>query len=331
MNLKNHWRSALACAALGWLAAMPAAGQADRFPEPGKPVSIMVGFAGGAAGDTFARLLADEARKDLNHPVIVENLAGANGLLATKQIARAPADGHKLMLAFSVIVTNQLLYKDAGYDPFKDFTYVSALANLPFVLITHEDVPARNLQEFISLAQSRKDKPLVYASAGLGSTHALAMDLLKQKTGITMTHIPYKGAAPALLDLAAKRVDAMFITLPSAMPYIKQGKFRALAVAQRERNDQLPEVPTVMEAGVPDFEVGVWYGIVAPAGTPKRVVDRLSHTFAKAADTPAVRKFIQAQGGYMLRETSPEAFERLARRELSTWKNIIKDAQLKLE
>src|SRR6478609_4109622 len=279
-------------AALLWLTVSAAALAA--FPD--KPVKIVIGFPAGGPLDQHARLLTDRLQAVLGQPVIVDYKPGAGGSVGAEAVAKSPADGYTLMLANTgVAVINGALYTKLPYATLKDFTPIARTAMQPLALLVNPKLPVTSLKEFIDYTRARPGQ-VNYGSAGNGGISHLVPEMFKKATGLFMVHIPYRGSAPAFTDLMGGQVQFMGESIPQAANYHKQGKVRALAVTSRERNPALPDIPTVIEAGLKGFEVVGFYGFFAPAATPKDVVARLSDAFRQVLATPEVRNRMVAQG-----------------------------------
>jgi tripartite-type tricarboxylate transporter receptor subunit TctC len=275
-----------------WMAASAAAMAA--FPE--KPIKIVIGFPAGGPLDQHARLLTDKLQAVLGQPVIVDYKPGAGGSVGAEAVAKSPPDGYTLMLANTgVAVINGALYNKLPYNTLKDFTPIARTAMQPLALLVTPKLPVTNLKQFIDYARARPGQ-INYGSAGNGGISHLVPEMFKNATGIFMVHIPYRGSAPAFTDLMGGQVQFMAESIPQAANYHKQGKVRALAVTSAARNAALPDVPTVIEAGVKGFEVVGFYGFLAPAGTPKDVVARLSDAFRQVLTSPEVRDRMVSQG-----------------------------------
>ena len=319
-------RAVLALAAT-LAAAGPAAAQ-GTFPT--KPVKIIVGFPAGGPLDAHARLLADRLSQNLGQPVIVDYKAGAGGTVGADFVAKSDADGHTLLMANTgTMVINPAIYTKIPYQTLRDFAPVARTAMQPLALVVHPAVPANNLQEFIALAKKNPGR-LNYGSAGNGGISHLVPEMFKQATGTFIVHIPYKGSAPAFTDLMAGQVQLMAESIPQAAQYVKAGKLRALAVTSRERNPALPDTPTMIEAGVPGFEVVGFYGVLAPAGTPKATVDKLSAAFKAVLESPEIRSRMVTQGADPAFLDS-EAFARFLAAELPRWAQAVKASGAKLD
>ena len=318
---------AAAASAAAGLAAGPAAAQA---PFPSKPVRILIGFPAGGPLDAHARLLADRLGQLLGQPIVVDYKAGAGGTVGADFVARSDPDGHTLLLANTgTMVINPAIYPRNPYDTLKDFVPVARTAMQPLAFVVNPKVPANTLQEFIALAKKQPGR-LNYGSAGNGGISHLVPEMFKQATGTFIVHIPYRGSAPAFTDLLAGQVQLMAESIPQASQYVRQGKLRALGVTSRERNPALPDTPTMIEAGLKGFEVVGFYGVLAPAGTPRPVVERLAAAFKGALETPDIRNRMVTQGAdpaYL----GPEEFARFLAAEMPKWAQAVKDSGAKLD
>lgn len=296
---------------------------------PAKPVRIIVPYAPGGPFDEVARLLAPRLTEGLKQTVLVENRSGAGGSIAAEVVARATPDGYSLLHGNAGPITiNPSLMKQVGYDPLKDFAPVSLLLTSPMVLVVHPSMPVKNVRELVALARSRPGE-INYASAGIGNLQHLAMESLQASAGIRMNHVPYKGAAPAFVDIFGGRIGLMFANVVGAMPHIKAGKLRAIAVSSTKRPAALPDLPSVGET-IKDFDMSGWMGILAPAGTPADVVTRLSGEFARAMLAPDMANRMIAQGAEPA-GGPPEALAKIISRELALYGGIIKQSGIRPE
>ena len=319
------WMHRLACA-IGLL--FGAVSMAQTFPH--KPVRIVIGFPAGGPLDQHARLLSDRLQAQLGQPVIIDYKAGAGGTVGAQEVMKAPPDGHTLMLANTgVMVINPALYSKLPYQTLKDFVPVARTAMQPLAFLVHPKVPVNTLPEFIDYARARPGQ-INYGSAGNGGSSHLVPEMLKSATGIFMVHIPYRGSAPAFTDLMAGQVQFMAESIPQAAQYHKQGKVRALAVTSRERNPALPDVPTAIESGLRHFEVVGFYGFLAPAGTPRDVVQRLSEAFRAVLTQPDTRSRMVAQGADPA-FLGAEDFARYLQAEMPRWAEVVKNSGAKLD
>jgi tripartite-type tricarboxylate transporter receptor subunit TctC len=298
--------------------AQPAAGW------PLKPVHLVVPYPPGGPVDLSARLLAPRLQQALGQPVLVENKPGAGGNIGADYVAKSTPDGHTLVMgAIATHAINPALYPQLPYHPVRDFRHVALLVQVPNVLIVHNGVPARNVDEFVLLIRRNPGK-LDFASGSTGSTGHLAGELFKQMTGTFMVHIPYKGSGPATADLLAGRVQLMFDNLASALPNIRAGRVRALAVTTRERSSFLRELPTLHESGLPGFDLTTWWGVMAPAGTPPPVVDRLSGEILRAMQDADVAARLRDMGSEPPAVRTPAQFTAFVERELKTYAPLVK-------
>src|SRR5215468_6033145 len=280
--------------AAAWPLAARAQGSLTGYPD--HPITLIVPYAAGGGNDVLARAVADPMAKILGQPVVIENRGGAGGSVGTRQVAKAPPDGYTLGLGGTgTLAIDPTLYPNVGYDPRKDFAPVGLIATSPLIVLVNQSVPAHNVQELIALAKAQPGK-LTYASAGVGSGIHLGAVLFAETAGIDLTHIPYKGSGPALTDLLGGHVQIYFSSLPSALGLVKEGKLRALGVTGLKRSTSFPDVPTVAEQGLPGFEAVLHYGIVAPAGTPRPVIDKLSGALREALGDPSISSRFAAEG-----------------------------------
>ena len=302
--------------------------QAQNFPS--KPIRIVMGFPAGGPLDQHARLLSDKLQAELGQPIVVDYKPGAGGAVAAQDVMKAPADGHTLMIANTgVMVINPAIYPKLPYQTLKDFTPIARTAMQPLALLVNKDVPVKTLPEFISYAKAHPGK-VNFGSAGNGGISHLVPEMLKTAAGIDMLHVPYKGSAPAFTDLMGGQVQFMAESIPQAAAYHKQGKVRALAVTSKERNPALPDVPTAIESGLKGFEVVGFYGFLAPAGTPKPVVNRLSQAFEKVMNNSEVRERMVSQGAnpdFM----NADKFAKFLQGELPRWAKAVKDSGTKMD
>jgi tripartite-type tricarboxylate transporter receptor subunit TctC len=293
---------------------------------PSKPIKLIIGFPAGGPLDQHARLWSERVQQLLGQPLIIDYKSGAGGAIGAEAVAKSAADGYTLLLANTgTMVINPALYKKLPYDMTKDFVPIARTAQQPLAFVVHPSVPANTLAEFVSYAKKNPGK-LNYASAGNGGISHLVPEMFKQATGIFMLHIPYRGSAPAFTDLLGNQAQFMAESVPQAAQYHKQGKVRALAVTSRERSAALPDVPTVIESsisGISNFEVVGFYGILAPAGTPKDIVTKLSADFAQALDTPDIKSRMTSQGADPAYLNS-ESFSKFLGSELVRWEKVVK-------
>ena len=302
---------------------------------PSKPVRIVVAFAPGGTTDILARAMAPELSRAFGQSFIVENRAGAGGNVGAEVVAKSPADGYTLLMGtVGTHGINRALYPKLPYDPFKDFAPVTLVAGVPNVMVMNTDrakaLGINTVADFIRYAKAHPGK-LSMASSGNGTSIHLAGELFKSRTGIYMTHIPYRGSGPALLDLVAGNTDVMFDNLPSALPQIKAGKLKAFAVTSAERSAAVPDLPTIAEAaGLKGFDASSWFGLLAPAGTPADIVNRIQKETAKALASPAVKEKLLAQGAIPGGNT-PQEFARMIESEHVKWAGVVKASGAKVD
>jgi tripartite-type tricarboxylate transporter receptor subunit TctC len=309
-------------------AALLTAPASAAFPE--RPIKIIVGFPAGGPLDTHGRLLADKLQAALGQPIVIEYKAGAGGTVGADFVAKSPADGYTLMLANTgVMVINPAIYPKLTYSTLKDFVPIARTAQQPLALIVNTSLPVTSVQELVAMAKKSPGK-LNYGSAGSGGSSHLVPEMFKQATGTFIVHIPYRGSAPALTDLLAGQVQMMAESIPLASQYVKQGKLRALAITGRERNAALPGVPTFAEIGVKGMDVVGFYGVMAPAGTPRDVVAKLSEAFRQVLDNADLRKSMTAQGADPAYLNS-EQFGAYLAAQMPVWAKAVKDSGAKLD
>lgn len=313
---------------LGLVVSLSGSAFAQTYPT--KPLRWIVAFAPGGGSDLYARTIAQQLVASMGQQVIVENRPGAAGIIAAEIAAKSPPDGYTLFACdVGTLVLNGLLYGKLPYDPAKDFQPVTQYVKNPLLFVVHPSVPASNIKEFVGYAQANPNK-INYASVGAGTIFHLATEIFKRQTGTQLVHVPYKGAAPAVQDLVSGQVTMMFIDYSTGGPFIKAGKLRALGASTKERIDALPDLPSLHEVGVPNFDAYAWLGAAVPAATPKPIVRRLNQEIAKAMSLPDVRKrFIDT--GVVPLATSTEEFEQLVKTDTEKWGALIKALDLKLE
>ena len=294
----------------------------DKYPA--KPVTLIVPQAPGGANDTVARILAQRLSENLGQQFIVDNRPGAGGNIGTAAAAKARPDGYTLLLTVnSAHVINPFLYKNAGFDPVKDFEPVTPVATVAYVLVANPSFPAKSVKELIELAKAKPGQ-LTYASAGNGTLNHLLGEMLKTTAGIELVHVPYKGAAASVTDVVGGRVPISFQSAPSAMSFIKSGKLRVLGVANEKRVPGMPDVPAISET-LPGYGATPWYGVLAPAGTPKPIIARLNAEIGKALDNKDLQEKMAAQGAEVTKST-PEQFAAMIKEELPRWAKIVKES-----
>jgi tripartite-type tricarboxylate transporter receptor subunit TctC len=317
-------RTLLALALMGCSLAL----NAQTYPS--KPVRLIVPFPPGGGTDLVARSAGQKLSDMMGQQFLIDNRGGGGGVIGTEAVAKAPPDGYTLLLGTgSGLILNPLLGEKLPYDAFKDFLPVSLLGIAPTILVVNNTVPAKSVKELVALARSQPGK-LNYASGGPGSPIHLASELLKSMTKTYIVHIPYKGTGPAMTDLLADQVQMMFTTIPGALPFMKAGKIRALAVGSARRSAAVPDVPTVSEAGVTGFEAVSWYGLFAPDKTPRDIINRLSEQTRKALSDQEVVQRLASQGAEAQAST-PEELAKFMTEEHRRWEKVIKEANIKLE
>lgn len=296
---------------------------------PNKPVKLIVPFAPGGFTDVVARILGQKLSVSMGQQFVIENKPGAGSSIGTDFVAKAAPDGYTLVMVSSTHVISPWIYKNLPYDPIKSFTVVSKLVDSPYVLLVNPKVQARNVQEFISMAKAAPDT-IHYASSGNGSAQHLMGGLFVAMTGAPLKHVPYKGSSGAATDLVAGVVESSFAGVPNALAQVPQGRLKALAVTTGKRIPQLPDVPTMQEAGVPGYDASVWLALLAPAGTPREIVTRLNGEIAKLMASADTRKAL-FDAGVEASPSSPEAMGEFMAQELARWGKVVKDTGVKLE
>jgi tripartite-type tricarboxylate transporter receptor subunit TctC len=321
---KRQWIMSAAGAVVALLCGHSALAQ-GKFPE--RPITIVVPSAPGGSTDFTARLIAEPLSRALGQPVVVDNKAGASGNIGNQIVAKAKPDGYTLLLAYSGFqVGNPHLFKKTGWDPIKDFAPVSMLTRAPQVLATRANLPVNNVRELIAFAKANPDK-LNYASSGNGSIQHIAAELFKQMTGTSITHVPYKGAGPAVQDLLGGQVDIFITTPASVVQHIKADKLKGLAVTSNARLTSLPQVPTTREVDLKDFTLDSWFALYAPAGTPNEVVQLLNTEIAKILTSPELKKRAE-DAGTLIEHMGPAQLGDYTRKELAYWGRVIQDAKI---
>ena len=314
-----------------WIAALCAATGVAQASDvyPVRPIRMIVAYPPGGGTDQVGRLMADQLTQRLGQNVVVDNRGGATGNIGTELAARAVPDGYTLLMGnVAPNAVNVSMFKKLGFDPVKDFSPVSLVAITPNILVVHPSLPVKTVKELLALAKA-KPGALNFPSAGVGSSSHLAGELLKSLAKIDMVHVPFKGGGPALVAMISGEVQIMFATMPAAMPHVKSGKVRAIAVTTAKRSQAMPELPTIAEAGVTGYEASTWYGLLAPAKTPKPVVDRLHAETVKILAGPA-RQRLEVQGFEPIGGT-PAEFSAYIKSEIAKWAKVIKDAGIPAE
>ena len=300
---------------------------AQQFPS--RPIRFVMAYPPGGSSDVLARPIANEMTKGLGQPVLLEYKPGAGSTIGADFTAKSPPDGHTIVLLLTAHAVNATLMPKLPYDTLKDFAPITLAAVAPLVVEVNAQSPIRTLRDLIDAAKAGKGK-LNYASAGPGNTSHLAVELFKMTVGVDMTHVPYKGSGPAITAILAREVDLMFDSIGSSLPQIQAGKFRAIAVTSATRAAVLPNVPTVQESGVPDFDVSVWYGVFAAAGTPQPIVQKLNAEIVRAMNVPEVKERIEASG-YQVVGSTPAALDAHLKSEITRWARVVKTAGVTVE
>ena len=315
-------RRLLVCASVLALAA----GVANAQDYPSKPIRIIVGFAAGGSNDIVARYLAPKLGEILGTQVVVENRPGANAIIGTEFVAKSAPDGYTLLLgSVSSLVLNPLVHSKIPYDPLKDFVGLTTVAMTPQGIVVNPSVPARTLSEFVALAKAQPAK-INFGSAGNGGLGHLTIELLKTSAGVNVQHIAYKGLTPALTDIFGGQIDGAISDIPAMIPHIKAGKLRALAVTSERRAPLLADIPTAMEAGFPVLLAVNWFAVLAPAKTPRPIVEKLHAALVKAANLPEMKERFLAVGIEAMSNASPEEFSGYLREELTRWSKVVKES-----
>ena len=309
------------CAAsvLSMALAFPACAQ----PYPTRPIKIIVPFGPGGFTDVAARILQKELAPVIGQPVVIENKAGAGSTIGTADVAKAAPDGYTLVMVSTTHVISPHLYKSMQYDALRDFTPVMKLAEGPYVLVVHPSLPVKNVRDLIAAARAAP-KSIDYASSGNGSSQHLVGALFVAMAGAPLNHVPYKGSSQAMNDVLGGQVKVSFVGVPNALPGLQAGKLKALAVTTRTRYAELPDVPTMQEAGVPGYDATIWLGLLAPPGTPREIVNKLNAAITKVLSTPDAKK-LMVSAGVDVATSAPEEFAALMRSEFERWGKVVKE------
>ncbi|HVL35510.1 MAG TPA: tripartite tricarboxylate transporter substrate binding protein [Burkholderiales bacterium] len=304
------------------------AGTAQALAQayPARPVRVIVAFAPGTTSDIIGRLFAERLGQAMGQPFVVENRTGAGGTIGAEAVAKAPPDGYTLLVSTAALPVSAHVYPNLKYDTAKDFASITVISHSPLLLAANLDFPPRTVQELIRYARANPGK-VNFGSAGVGTSHHLTGEKLKLDTGIDMQHVPYKGSGPAHIDLMGGQIQIMFDNIVALMPHVKAGKVRALAVSSAKRHALLPDVPSLQEAGVKDFETVAWFGLVAPAATPRDIVQRLNAETVKVLGQPDVRKRLVDAGSDII-GNAPEAADRFLREEVDKWGTVVRAAKV---
>jgi tripartite-type tricarboxylate transporter receptor subunit TctC len=326
-NIRKPVMRTIGLCLLATLTLAPTAAPAQEYPS--RTVRIIVPFSPGGGTDLIARLIAQKLTQSLGSTFIVENRPGAGGTVGTAIVAKSPPDGHTLLVVSSSHGINPSVYRSLPYDTMRDLAPVSLLMSGPALLVTHPSVPAKSVKALVALARAQPGA-LTFGSAGVGTPPHLGGELFKILAKVDMTHVPYKGNAAAFIDLVAGEISLMFPNIVSGLPHVKQGRLRAMAVSSRQRSAIAPEIPTVAESGLPGYEMGSWYGFVAPGGTPVPIIARLQQETAKALQLPDVKEKLTTQGVEAIGST-PDEFRKFLQAEIAQWGKVIRAAKLKFD
>ena len=323
MNPFRKLKSTALLTALLFVISVPTA-HAAQFPT--RPITLIVPFAAGGGTDSIAREIGKLMSDRLGQAVIVENRGGAGGALGADLVAKAKPDGYTLLFATSTFATNAAISAQLPYDPLNDFSPVAMIGRGPLLLVSSRQLNVNNIAELIAIGKARPEG-LSYCSAGEGSINHLAGELLRQKTGIPMTHIPFKGSGPATIELLAGRVDIFVATVPTILSHTKDGQLSVLAVTGAKRSPLFPNVPTMAQAGIPKFEVNTWWGVMAPAKTPQAIVDQLNKVINDAAASNMIKTRLQNESAEAIR-TTPAGFKKELEQEINLWRSIVSNSNL---
>jgi len=325
----QHRLLAVASSAFLLAAAFVPSAATHAAEYPTGPITLIVPFGPGGSADTVARIVGNEVSKEIGQPIVILNRSGAGGNIGYEMAARALPDGYTLVMATSPLAVNVSLYHKLGYDPIKDFSPISLVALQPNLLVVNPELPVKTLAELIAYAKVNPGK-LNFGSSGIGTSQHLAGELFKRRAGVDIVHVPYRGGGPAMVDLVGDRLQMMFETIPSSLPYAQSGQLRAIAITVDERSKMLPDVPTVSEAGLSGFVSRGWLGVAAPAKTPKPIIDKLNAAIKKALETPSVADRL-TELGLQVKRTSPSEFATFIDQEINNYRNIITSAKITLD
>ena len=313
-----------------WVVLALLAGTAAAQTYPSRPVRMMVPFPAGGGSDTMGRIVASRLGERLGQQIVVENRPGAAGSIGADIAARAPADGYMILLgSTSELVQYPNVNPKIPYDPLRDFTPVSLVGTIPMVLVVHPSLPVKNVKDLVAMAKARPGE-INFGSAGQGATTHLAVELFVLLTGVKLTHVPYKGSPQAVTDLVAGNVQLGIPTMPAALPFIKSGRVKVLGVTTAKRASNLPDVPTLSEAGVKGYEAALWTGILAPAGTPAQIINRLNGEIAKVLELKDVQDALARQGAEA-ESSTPQEFAAFLKREYAKWAKVVKESDIRIQ
>lgn len=325
---RRHALKLLAATAAGVAAGAPGLASAGTYPD--KPIRLVVPFTPGGSTDILGRTIGDQLTRAWGQTVIIDNVPGAGGSIGADRVAKAPADGYTLLMGhIGTLTVTPSLYPHLPYDPVKAFAPVAWIARVPNVLVVHPSVPVKSVKELVAYAKANPGK-INYGSGGNGSAAHIATEYFDLVTGAKMQHVPYKGTAPAVIDLVAGQIQLMFTGVPAVLSQVQSGQLRALAVSSPHRIQAMPQLPTVAESGYPGFEADQWYGVVAPAGTPKDIIAKLNQQINKSLSSPEIRTRLASEGAEAT-PTTPEVFGKLITSEMARWRNVIQKGGVKVE
>lgn len=318
----------IAALSVSLLTALGTSTIANAQTYPNKPIRLIVPFTPGGSTDILARAIGQELTKAWGQSVVIDNVPGAGGSIGADKAAKAPADGYTLLMGhIGTLAVNPSLYPKLPYNPVKDFAPVAWVARVPNILVVNPALPVKNVKDLVSYAKSKPGQ-LSYGSGGNGSAANLATEYLKMQTGTAIVHIPYRGTVPAVTDLIGGQIQLVFTGAPAVLGFVKNGQLRALAVSSPKRLEAMPDLPTVAESGYKNFEADQWYGVVAPAGTPKDIVQKLNLQINAALNAPELKKRLITEGAVATPET-PEAFGQLIATEIARWQPVISSGRVK--
>lgn len=298
-------------------------------PYPSKPIRMIVAYPAGGGTDILARMVGQKLSEALGQTIVVDNRGGANGNIGSELAAKSPPDGYTLLMGTANLTVNPSLYRKLAYQPLRDFSPIALITQQPNILVVHPSVPAKSVSELIALAKSKKVL-LNFASNGAGASSHLSGELMKTKAGIDMNHVPYKGAGPAIIALLANEVQLMFANTLAALPHVRNARLRALAITSAKRSPALPELPTMAESGLPDYEVVAWYGVLAPTGTHKDIVTKLNQEIVNVVRQPDIQERLLKEAATPVGST-PEEFSAFMKAETAKWAKVIADSGARVD
>ncbi len=301
------------------------AGTSAQAAYPDRPIRLVVPFPAGTAADISARRIAQVMSENLKQSFVIENRGGAGGAVGSEYVAKAAPDGYTLLAGtLNTHAMNPAIYKDLSYDPIRDFEPITRITTFPNVLVVPSSLKVNTLGELIALAKKRKNEPLTYGSGGVGTTAHLSAVLLGQTAGVDLLHIPYQGTSRAMTDVLAGRVDMIFGNVPVVLPYVKEGRLKALTITSTERSPQMPDVPTVAEVDMKNAEISVWIALFAPKNTPAPIIDTLSKAALKALESPALQAGYAQDGGQVQKDATPADFAAALKHDIERWGEVVK-------